>query len=325
MNVAIAVTVKNEARFLRPSLLYHRHVGVDRMYVFLDRSTDNTRETVEDLDFVEIDESVSRERYANRPELQFMIEGYERIFTARQGLNVVYAIEKARNEGIDWIISLDADELLYIYPESQLKDHLRIFFNKIGRNIDAVRFGTLEALQRKLDSVNGFAEESLFVKPFSNFPRKMYDPYKDSYFKLKGALGHKVGKSAVRTSVDSHPADSHEFVSRDGSPLKTLNTGYVLHYYCYGFEDFQKKYTNFEDHPDQYLSGEDVVYHKRLWRDIVSDPGFSDDELREYYKKNIVPAPEAVDRLLKRKVLGLFPGKEKIIRIDAVRKAFEHL
>jgi hypothetical protein len=325
MSVAIAVTVKNEAQLLRPNLLYHHYAGVDRVYVFLDRSMDNTGETLKDLDFVEVAESISPEKYAHIPELHFMIEAYERIFTARQGLNVIHAKEKASAEGIDWIISIDADELLYVYPESMLKDHLRTLLDKIGRHIDVVRFETLEALQRNADSINGFAEESLFMKPESALIRKIYDPYKDTYMDITGVLGHRVGKSAVRTSVDAYPSSSHKFVGSDGRSLRTMNKGYVLHYYCYGFNDFWKKYKNFEDHPDEYLSGETVGWQKRLWRDLVNDPGFSNDELLQYYKKYIVPDPGAIERLLKRKVLGIFPGKKQIIRIDAVRKVFEHL
>lgn len=325
MSTAISITVKNEAQLLRPNLLYHQHVGVDRVYVFLDRSTDNTRETVQDLDFVEVTGSVSPEKYAHRPELRFMIEGYEKIFTARQGLNVVHAMEKAGTEGIDWIISIDADELIYVCPRTRLKDHLRTFFDKIGRNTDAVVFSTLEALQRNADTANGFTEESLFIKPESILSRKICDPYKGAFKDITGVLGHRVGKSAVRTSVDAHPVNSHRFKGSDGKPLRTLNKGYVLHYYCYGFNDFLKKYTNFQDHPDEYLSGEFVGWQKRLWRDLVNDSDFSEEFLREYYKKNIVPDQAAIERLLQQKILGFFPRKKQIIRIDHVRKMFENL
>lgn len=47
-SIAMVITAKNERVLLRQNILFHRYLGIEKFYVFLDNSTDDTCETVTD-------------------------------------------------------------------------------------------------------------------------------------------------------------------------------------------------------------------------------------------------------------------------------------
>lgn len=324
MRLAIVITVKNERFLLRKNILYHNFIGVDHFYIYLDGSTDKTEETLKDLSFITLANSIDQERYKNVNEIKEFLNNYETHHTARQNLNIFHTLQLAKNAGFDWLIAVDADEL--ICPNIQIiyKNQLKEFFTSIQSNIDMVRFKTLEVVPRKMEYENVFADETLFKNHKSIINHKIYDPYKNRIITIKGFYGQTMGKSAVRTSISAKPKTMHKFVGLNGDVLSYIWKGFLLHYNCYDFSDFLKKFQGFKNHPNNYLSGNQVEYTKLLWRDLVNDPGKSIEDLSEYFESWVIFKPIEIKKLSKDKKFLFWKKNPQIVKVNSVKMFFNN-
>ncbi|RBP27164.1 glycosyl transferase family 2 [Oceanihabitans sediminis] len=286
MKIAIVLTVKNEVRLLRNNLLYHKAIGVDRAFVYFDNTTDKGKESIADLDFVNTSNSVSTEKYASLPYLKKFTSQAVEHHTARQCLNTYDAQVKCKEEGIDWLISIDADEL--ICTDFEMPSNLKSFFNAIPNDTELVDFRTLEVLQQKERYNNVFAEESNFKVNKQVFYLSIKNPFTKSKQKFPWWYGHTMGKSAIRIDSNLIPHNVHRYKHIDGASPNRVVKGNVLHYHAYDAEDFIKKFTNFSDHPDVFLSGNKVEDLKLLLRDVVNNSGMSRQQLECYFKENLM-------------------------------------
>lgn len=323
MKIALVLTVKNEKRLLRNNLLYHKAIGADRIFVYFDNTTDRGKESISDLDFVTINDSVSAKKYGHLNYLEKFTSQAREHHTARQCLNTFDAQQLSKKEGIDWLISLDADELICTDFENPL--NLKSFFKSVDKQVEVVTFKTLEALQRKETYGNVFQEEILFKKDRWAHTKKLYDPLIKSKQKFSWWYGQIMGKEAVRIDRGIIPHNVHRFKKMDNSQTVKINKGHILHYHAYDAEDFIKKFKNFKDHPNTFLSGNKVEDIKLLLRDVVNKTGYSEEELVEYYRKNIYFTPKEVGQFQKIKSLFLFQKKPVLQEVLSVRKVFEEI
>lgn len=324
MKIGLVITAKNEREILRQNILYHRYLGVEDVFIFLDDNADDTPATLADLPDVHIQETILPDSLRDVPEYALFIEKWDSVFVARQSINTILAMETARRRGCDWLLALDADELVCpdiarIYP-GQLKE----FLNVQPADAQAVLFSTHEVVQHRMDYTHVFGEETLFKKPGNAIRKKIYDPVDGSYFTIEGFYGQKMGKSALRLSANAIPRHSHKFEARDGRPLKTAKAGNVLHYYCFDYDYFVSKYRGMAGHGDQYLRGSTIERQKRLWRDLVNDPRFSDEDLRAYFKRWVLFGDREIARY-RRQRRWWRRVEPAIVEIMTVRLVFENL
>ncbi|WP_179018587.1 glycosyltransferase family 2 protein [Winogradskyella forsetii] len=318
MQVAVVITVKNEARLLRQNVLYHLGLGMAKVFVYLDHTTDNGAQTIQDIAAVEINNSVAAETYRNRPYLEKFWDNAEAHHTARQCLNTFDALQKCKTENIDWLLSLDADELFLSSKDQTLTLHE--FFKIVNnRGADIVTLKPLEVVARKMVYQNVMKEETLF-KTQKNFKSKfdqiynnIYDPYQKEYRRVPYWLGHTMGKSAIKVTDNIIPNNVHRYTSINGEPLHIVDFGYVLHYHIYDFEDFIKKYQNFKERPDTFLSGNKIEGLKSLWIKLVNDSSYSKDYLKAYFKNNLLFNTVKLKQLHKTRVFNIFKRREPAI------------
>ncbi len=326
MRIGITITIRNEAPLIRANLLYHRFLGVEAFYIYMDGTTDHSMDCICDLPNVMICPSVPPDRYLHRPELKPFVERWADLFTARQSLNTCHAITMARQRGLTWIIALDADELLCVELQHAGPSRLSTFLESVPADVDTVRFRTLEVFQRRFEYTHVFSQETLFKRWNSRIRRPIYDPFEDKIRRLEGFYGHDSGKSALRLTVDAVPRTSHEFVSRDGGKLASRRAGFLLHYNCYDFGDFIKKHRNFIDHPNTYIHGNKVDYlPKLLWRDMVNSPDFTKAYLGDYFRKWVMFSENDIQRLRRKRYFGFIPGRRPLLEVVSVKKAFEQM
>jgi len=325
VSVALAVTVRNEQDLLRPNLLHHHHLGVEQAFVYLDRSTDGTRASVEALGFVRLAASVGAARYAGCEALAHALPHVDTHVTARQILDIWDAMAQARAAGLAWLLVVDADELVTPALDEAGPGALRALLAAVPAEVECVRFPTLEALQRGEDYANVFAEATLFKRDPGRFRRRVKDPLRGRLVTARGFYGHTVGKSALRLSVDAVPRTPHRFAARDGSALRAATAGHLLHYYCCSFDAFLAKFRRFSDHPDTHLWQVPVEPLKRLWRDVVNHPGFTEADLRAYYRAWVAFDERAVRRLRRPTWLGIVPRPPAVVEVTAPRRVFAAL
>lgn len=324
MKIAIVLTVKNEARLLRNNLLYHKAIGVDRTFVYFDNTTDNGRETISDLDFVTVTNSVEAQKYAHLEYLEKFTSQAAEHHTARQCLNTFDAQQQCKAAGIDWLISLDADEL--ICADFQRPSNLKFFFETIAEEVDIVYFETLEALQQKMSYQNVFAEETLFKANRRAFSKSFYNPFTKSKQRFSWWYGQTMGKGAVRIKSDLIPHNVHRYKKMDGNKPRAIKKANVLHYHAYDAEDFIKKFTNFSDRPNTFLSGNEVEVIKLLLRDVVNISGLDQEALEAYFGQNLLFTKKEVAKIRKgRKYLFFKIKPTPIQEVQSVKLVFEKL
>ncbi|MBD0823874.1 glycosyltransferase family 2 protein [Aestuariibaculum marinum] len=318
MRIGLVITVKNEARLLRQNVLYHLGIGVARIYIYLDGTTDGSEATVADLQQVVVEPSVTPETYQGQHVLKKFHDQASEHHTARQCLNTYDALQKCKQDGIDWLISLDADELFL--TNNMGAEALTDFFSPyVTEHYDVIQFSVLEVVSRKLSYNHVMAEETLFKrqKNFSSrldrLYRKVYNPYTKSCLTTSYWLGHTMGKAAINVNGDVIPYNVHRYVMQNGKPPKIKVAGHVLHYHLYDFEDFIKKYKNFKNRADTFLSGNAIEPLKKLWIQLVNDPDYDIEYLKDYYEQNIHFNTKALSALYKTRLFNVLKRRESAV------------
>jgi len=329
MKIAIVITAKNEERLLKSNLQYHFAVGVHKAYLYFDGATDGGPKSIGDMPEVEVQDSVSENKFGDLPFLNKFTSKAVEHHTARQCLNTYDAMLKCKRDGIQWLISIDADELIIADKHDPLP--LISLFDGVSEDVDLVHFNTKEAVQRRNEYDNVFADETLF-KSTHLFKRKLerpnkmiHDPFQKKNKKISYWMGQFQGKSAIRVASDLIPKNVHRYKQKDGSLLKQIEKGLVLHYHAFDQPDFIKKFTNFKKHPDNFLAGSDVGYVKKLWRDVVNSEVIEEDYRNNYFQNNIMFTESEISKM-NSKIFGILPRKQKPFEeITSVKKAFELL
>lgn len=328
MSIAIVITVKNEARILRQNLLYHKAIGVKHAFVYFDDTTDDGKDVITNLDFVTISDSVKAEKYIDKPYLNKFTSKANDHHTARQCLNTYDAFRKCKSLGFDWLVSLDADELVCTSNEDA--SNFVSFLENIPQNVDLVHMKTIEVLSRKPAYENVFAEETLFkTQPnfggrFKNISKDVYNPFTKKTVKYSYWFGQHMGKAALRVASDIVPRNVHRYVLKDGSAPNHIKAGYILHYHAYDIQDFIKKFTNFSNRPNTFLSGNKVNSLKLLLRDVVNKSELNQEELGQYFKKNLMFSESEVRYLQNNRYLWLFKRTiHPLQKITSVKHVFE--
>lgn len=331
MKIAIVITAKNEARVLRNNILYHKAIGISKAFVYFDNTTDQGKESISDIDIVEVSESIVNE-YKDQDNLQKFNDKSKDHHTARQCLNTYDAIQKCKTSGIDWLISLDADELICTNLDDPT--NLGFFFNEIKDSIDLVTFLPYELLQSQLHFENVFAEAHYF-KATHKFNRKIdriykafYNPFTKTNIKFSYWYGQHLGKVAVRVNSNQEiiPKNVHRYTYSDGEPIESISVKGMLHYHMYDANDFVKKFKNFKNRPDHFLSGNKVESLKLLCRDIVNSDIYSEAELHDYYSSNVMFSAKELKELITNKNRLFINRREpSVIKITSVKKVFSKI
>lgn len=296
--VAIASTVRNPGPSITSFVRHHLASGVDSILLFFDDPDDPWIDAVPDDDRVSCIacDAELRSSWADWPERALVDEQV----MARQILNVELALQVARNAQIEWLVHLDADELLDC-AERSIPEYLA------GRDgaIDQVTFLNLEVIPETDDVLDMFREMTLFKRN----PRTLPDPaqqrellarvpqLRDRWF-----FYYTIGKSAVRVRPGARPDGVHRFRHVNGA-LRTeiVDAPRILHYMNAGFENFWRRYQTWGRFPDHWFGGELIrdrigAFHLEA-RDAVAT---GDRELaRRFYRERVVVSdPDAIAALL---------------------------
>ena len=235
MLICTVSTVRELQINLKMFVDYHLNCGVDRMFLFFDDPADESIEHFQYNDRLACIPCDAAHWAASRLPDRSSIE-------ERQIHNASLALELARREGIDWIIHIDSDELVFT-PEQHLKLHLQ----HAGENVDAVTFPTLEALPKLKYNGHFFEEIHWFKNAKSIIPHAegiarvmgCRRPFEYGYFR-----GHTIGKTATRVGSSVASIGIHLPIACDGGELRIKNSSeaFVLHFDCCTFDDWKLKW-----------------------------------------------------------------------------------
>lgn len=166
--IGAVMTVRNEHDLLRNNILFHRLVGIDRFYIYLDHPTDSSARTVGDLDCVSINHSrlpnwLTQQEVSNADHLSRRFHTHH---TARQLINCHDAVRRAREEGVQWLVSIDPDELISLDDQFVRARCLADYLSQLPQSVETVTFPANEVLSTRNAYQNVFAEEVRFKRRY---------------------------------------------------------------------------------------------------------------------------------------------------------------
>lgn len=286
--IAITYTIRNEANLVLQNINFHKKLGVEFFFIFLDNNTDNTPDLLGDIPGVFARKSLKPEELKDKfLEDRFLSKTVNH--DARRVFNTTWAAQEAKKLGCKWIISIDADELILCdfnnLEEAKIKSKLRLIDSKVNQVI----FKTYEQVPRFIDKSERFSKESeFFTRSQANNTRSIYDPFSKQELQLgRSFIGHDAGKTAFRLSaLDSSYPLPHKWLNRrDGTIVEAITIDALLHFYFYDFQYFRRRFSNYQNRSEKSITGYQYPEHILLLIKICKE--LSDEEFKEYYKKHI--------------------------------------
>lgn len=196
IDIGVVITRKNQARLRRRKLEYHRFLGVTHFHVFDDGSSDDSMRTIQGVPGLSCPDFEGL--VGVPPELKDgILQARNEPWMARRKLATRWAMPLARKDGGEWLISLDADELVML--EHPTRGVIRDLFLDCPADVDAVFFrDTSEVVPRGCDTDVDVSSHVLFKTPAYSrrHRREMFDPIRDRRFAVGGYLGHDARKTA---------------------------------------------------------------------------------------------------------------------------------
>ena len=314
--VAIVTTLRDAGRMLESFVAYHLRTGFAHLFLFFDDPADPGLARFADhpmITAVAHDERL-RKRWTALPEYDGLAEFIDSEVMVRQVLNAGLAMEMAREQGFDWLLHIDADELFF----SITRPVPEFFFEALSQPFDTISYQNLEAVPEKLDIVDPFREVDLFKLPpgmevghGNEIARLLADTPQIPPMRFHFYAN---GKSAVRLAAPTlRPSSVHQF-DGDGARQGTSTDAFILHYACCGFDSFWRKYAVLGAFADRWLDIIDIrstigPLHLDA-RDVVATG--DRDAARDFYRQRIaIEDAGRVRELLQHRILARVshPGK----------------
>jgi hypothetical protein len=165
---AITYTVKNEANLLPDAIDYHLKLGCSRIYVFFDGTTDDTRERIRDKAGIVCADSIDPRSLGDVPEwIAQLLPRWRESMDVRKRINSFAAAQIAKQEEIEWLISVDPDELLLMNDgAADEPGNCEDFFRTVPAEVDQILVPNMEAVPVGEGSGKPFVDCTLFLRRF---------------------------------------------------------------------------------------------------------------------------------------------------------------
>lgn len=324
-NAAIVTTLVNSEKVIESFVNYHIQIGFKRIFLFFDDPLDTSIDKVKYLGAVTVirNDDTLKARWLKTSQFLLFESKMELIdgeVMARQMLNMEVGCQMAREEGINWILHIDVDELFYS-PHQSVSEH---FADLTKRDIAYCQYMNYEGIPEKVLMEDFFKEVTLFRKNMSDFSLLQHIRYRARWqgrffhYYQNGKMAAKICK-IVGPGIHSFALDrsvkmnlwttiqmtSHKFGSwlGIGGPLKKP---VILHYPVCGFEHFWNKYITLGDFDGKWFGRYDVLpFHKAASCAVAQ---MDVEQARDFYEKKVMMDEESIASLLKGGLLIRLPA-----------------
>lgn len=314
LKIAFIVTTSDSLQQIWIWIHYHKTIGVGVFYIFADGQAaraDNVAalRLVPGITVVLRDAKLQRRHEASRIWKESWLSAFfhkpcnHELFVL-QSLNMEVGIEMAQRDGIDWLLHVDTDEL--VYPSGSAEYSLQEVLGKVPADVDTLVFPNYESLPETENVVQPFMEVTLFKKNYAHV-------VSDLYFKSYGIVSrgnpnyfitYGNGKSAARVQHGMRPNGAHRWHSYVKMPKESSSDqAAVLHFTYNRFGDLRSR----RDRCDCAPTEEDA---KRCFILPFDRMAFleasikNDTELLEWFRQHLVWSdPVIVNDLLKKGLL----------------------
>ena len=267
---AITYTIKNEAQFLQDGVTYHLLNGCKRVYLFFDGTEDNSREIAAGFDgrVVQRNTLPTESQGAVPAWIQRILPSWSDNYDTRKRINTYAAALQAREEGIEWLFTIDADEaLLFRAAAAEGSGDSVEFLGRIPAHVHQILMPPHEAVptgpgtNRPMVDCQYFLNRfpatdaawktlQVVLRPFlktpkqrawldywvycvrfrGRFPRLLKHPTTNESIPTGFYLGYWNHKAGIRTAVvDRYGFNTHGWTAKSAPP-PSLSRGALLHY-----------------------------------------------------------------------------------------------
>ncbi len=308
--LAITACVRDEADILPVHLAYHAALGVSRAYLYLDRCDDRTRDVLRAVPWVE---AIAVERDVPAQSLEHL-----------QLVCMDDALQRARAEGIAWLLAIDPDEFAWGGPLAYegapaVAGDLLAMLARAHPRTEQVVLRTLEALPRRQVPGTPFWRRHAMLLD-TPLEREVRDPLTGETVRLRRRLGHDLGKSVVRVAADVQPGTAHRWTRRQDTlpgrmlPLVEETLGHHFHYVVRDAAHWLDKYRKLAIDPDTWLDGAPMLFPKLSWKRAAAT--MTRDEAEQYYNAWVAVPDADVAAAKARGVVTMAPHVEAVL--DAI-------
>ncbi|MGB6045931.1 MAG: glycosyltransferase family 2 protein, partial [Pirellulales bacterium] len=314
--VAMVMSVRNEARFLAAHLSYHRALGIERAYIFLDRCTDGTDQIAASFPWVRTirldPNDACRFRYVGD----------------WQTLCMDRALAHARDDGIDWLLAIDPDEFAIGGRPRRLFDRKSIdepcdlptMLACVPRSTKVVKLLPKETIPLDIDPSEPFWRQKYFLQD-RDFRRDILNPSDGSIINNRGYVGHMIGKVIVRTSANIQAWTAHgwarfqnvKYPHRPGAcGLKMTHLGRLLHYVIVDWRQWKDKHFKLSHEPVKWHTGKPVGSVKQCWKEAATR--LNDEQARQYYREWVAMPEARLQELEEQGIVQRHDDLERVLR-----------
>ncbi|MCC5829094.1 MAG: glycosyltransferase family 2 protein [Phycisphaeraceae bacterium] len=324
---AIIYSVRNEAELLPDAVRYHRALGCRRFFIFWDRTTDDAPQMMMNLPDVECRDSIRPEEisglFGERTPTWFeeSLPRWDINHDVRKRINTAYAAKRAHELGIEWLVGIDPDELIYVSDESPMRhERFTELLAGVDDYVDQVFLRNLEVVPTSLNVSSPFTDcnsyfkrfiftdggvrilRSLFYKLTRSFSarsrfehwlyrlrfgrsviRPMRHPITQMAIPRSYYLGYLGHKSIVRASrAASFKFNIHRWRAHNGQAPQTVYKGNVLHYDLCRPTDFKRK---FRDRQSELIESQRAFTVRYELSKIARD--LPDEVIDAFFRDNI--------------------------------------
>jgi hypothetical protein len=316
MKVGIVTTLIDAENVIKSFVNYHLKTGFDRIYLFFDNPNDPTKSLVEGNRKVSVipcnvqlkEQWKHTNAYKNYGHLNSFIQVEP---MARQILNMDVACKLAQDDGIEWLLHIDIDELFYS-PHEGVHEH---FEHLASEGVFFKRYLNFEAIPEKESIQDYFKEVTLFKKNpevYSFDERINHQHHVTTNF----FTHYQHGKMAAQASR-IYVSGIHEFVFDKAQLGKPLNIPVgsptdptILHYPCCGFQFFWDKFMTLGNFNENIFGRELYGIYKSAKEVIkLNDRA----EALKFYQQTIMWSAEEISRLLQLNLIGRIDHPSKIL------------
>lgn len=232
MVITTVSTVRADPENLQMFVNYHLNSGIDRMTLFFDDPLDHCIETFRHdhrIRCIPCDATYwDSSGMADRESIE-----------AKQVYNATLALNWARQEGSDWIVHIDSDELIYTPNED-----FRTVLGGLQEDVDAIRLPALEALPERAYHRHFFEDAHWFRSNDSILPgaariARLLLPRRIRYGYFRG---HSTGKTAVRVRSPFTGIGIHVPTGPKTTTLHRSTGAFILHFDSCTLEEWTTKW-----------------------------------------------------------------------------------
>ncbi len=280
--IGIVSTVRASQTDLTLFVNYYRNSGVDRMILFFDPD-DPTFEHFQKLDkltCIRCDDAYWKSQGSpDHSTLEQM-----------QDVNAAMALNAARRDGIDWLIHIDSDEFI-LTPDKDIGRYLE----RAGRDAEAVRFPTLEAVPQMnytrhlIEEIRWFKVPKSWLRGAPTIARALGcgNAFKYGYYR-----GHSLGKTATKVKSAVAKIGIHLPIGQDEAKfrIKESSDAFTMHFESCTYEDWKRKWTRRSD--GTTIAARMSPHRQRQQRDFLAayQTG-SEETLRKEYRRQCTISP----------------------------------